>query len=82
MRKLTEEEAEKIPSRDVGKTSLARSYLMNMNVGDIIFLEKHEWKHKKNQPTELIRQLRVRKKLDFSCRISLDGSGWIIQRLK
>jgi hypothetical protein len=82
MRKLTEEEANSIPSRKAGKQSVARMALMNMEIGEIILLEKSDWKEKKNQPFDLIGRLRREKHRDFTCNIILDGSGWIIKRLK
>jgi hypothetical protein len=82
MKKLTDEEAAVIPSKQIGKKSLARIYLMNLEVGDIIRLDKSEWKQKKNPPSELIRRMRKTENRDFTCETILDGTGWIIKRIK
>ena len=82
MRKLTEEDVNNIAAKPSGKISIARSHLISMKIGDIILLEKSEWNNKSNSPTELIRRMRKEDKMDFSCHTALDGSGWIIRRLK
>ncbi len=82
MRKLTEEDANNIPYKPSGKMSIARLLLTNMKIRDIILLEKSEWKNKSNSPTELIRRMRKEDKRDYTCQTALDGSGWIIKRIK
>ena len=82
MRKLTEEEARNIPSKKTGKLSYARSLLMTMEIADIIQLESQDWKQRSNSPKELIRRMRKSTNRDYSCETILDGSGWIIRRLK
>ena len=82
MRKLTEIEAKAIPSKSVGKQSLARQAMLSLDVGEIMFLERREWKQKKNSPMEQIRRMRKAFKMDFTCDTALDGTGWIIKRIK
>ena len=82
MRKLTEDEARNIPSKKTGKQSYARVLLMKMEIGDIILLENKDWKQRSNAPTELIRRMRKPTMRDYSCETALNGSGWIIKRLK
>jgi hypothetical protein len=82
MRKLTEEEADNIPTKKMGKQSAARVILSNMKVGEIILFEKSDWKQKYNSPFKLILNIRKTTDTDFSCAATLDGSGWIIKRLK
>ena len=82
MRKLTEEQVQNIPSKPMGKHGLARALLLKMKLGDYILLERKEWFQKKKSPVDLIRRMRKSKGMDFSCETALDGSGWIIKRLK
>ena len=82
MRKLTEDEAAAIPSRPRGRYSKARMIMMSMKVGDIILLEPSEWPQRRNGPHHMIRRIRMQGKLDWTCEQAMDGSGWIIKRIK
>jgi hypothetical protein len=82
MRKITEEEANNIPTNKTGRNSLIRNYLLNLNVGEIIFLERSDWKQKRNGPSDLISRMRKETKFDFICEKALDNSGWVIRRTK
>lgn len=82
MRVLTEEEAAKIPSKPIGKHSRARIILLKMKPGEVILLEKSDWNRKYKSPSELISRMRKTDKVDFTIETALDGSGWIIRRVK
>lgn len=82
MKTLTEEQANSIPSKSIGKLSIARVHLTNMNVGDIIQLDKSEWHRKEKSPIGLLRQLKIEEKKHYMLKTILDGSGWIIKRIK
>lgn len=82
MKKLSKEQAKNIPTRPPGRNSMVRIYLMNMEVGDIILLEKKDWKQKKRQPSTYCRELERRTGRAWKCETALDGSGWVIERLK
>lgn len=82
MKKLTKEEAEKISTRPAGRSSMARTYLLGMKVGDIILLERKDWNQKYRQPSTFCRILEKQTKRQWKCDTALDGTGWIIERLK
>jgi hypothetical protein len=82
MKKLTEDEANQYFTKSMGKMSRARVILSAMNVGDIVLLDHHDWTQKRNGPDFLIRRMRPTCKMDFTCEKIVDGSGWIIRRIK
>lgn len=82
MKKLTKEEAQQIVTRPRGRLSVARMYLMNMEVGDIILLEPKDWKQKTRNPSTYCRILGRRTNREWSCAQAVDHSGWVIERVK
>jgi len=61
---------------------MTRTYLMGMEVGDIILLERKDWKQKKRKPSTYCRQLERSTDRKWKCDTALDGSSWVIERLK
>jgi hypothetical protein len=82
MKKLTKEEAQRIPRKPVGRNTLVRTYLLNMQPGDIIFLERHEWTWQSHQPSYICHEVARTKRWRFTCEQALDKSGWVIERVK
>jgi hypothetical protein len=82
MKKLTKEEAQHIRTRPTGRSSPARTYILSMEVGDIILLEKKDWNQKYRQPSTFCRILERKTNRQWKCEAALDGSGWVIERLK
>jgi hypothetical protein len=82
MKRLTKEEALRIPKKPVGRATLLRTYLLNMQPGDIIFLEPHEWRWKTHPPSYICRELERTNRWKFTCDRALDKSGWVIERVK
>jgi hypothetical protein len=82
MKQLTREEAKLIKTRPEGRTTYARGILMNMNVGDIILLEPKEWTQKHRKPRTYCLQLGRKTHRTWKCVTALDGSGWVIERVK
>lgn len=82
MKKLTESEAQAIITKPPGRVSYIRAMLLDMKPGDIFLIEKKEWNWKKKTPTAMCRRLEQRTALKFDCRRALDGSGWVVKRLK
>ncbi|MBP9153162.1 MAG: hypothetical protein KBF73_12830 [Flavobacteriales bacterium] len=82
MKKLTREEANNISTRPAGRGSIARTYLLTMNVGDIILLETKDWKWKSRKPSTFCRRLEKETGRQWKCDTALDGSGWVIERIK
>lgn len=82
MKKLSKEEAASIATRPAGRNSMVRVYLMNMQVNDIILLEKKDWKQKKRKPSTYCRELERSTGRKWKCETALDGSGWVIERME
>ena len=82
MKKLTREEAQNISTRPAGRSSLARTYILCMKVGDIILLERKDWKQKFRKPSTFCRILEKQTNRKWKCDTALDGTGWVIERLK
>lgn len=82
MKKLTEEEAAAIDIKPPGRRSVARMHLMNMKVGDIILLERKDWKQRRRKPSTYVKILGRNVGWEWSCHEAMDSSGWVIKRLK
>lgn len=82
MKKLSKEEARSIKTRPAGRSSMARIYLLNMEVGDIILLETKDWKWKSRKPSTYCRRLERDTGRQWKCETALDGSGWVVERIK
>lgn len=82
MKKLSKEEAKNINKRPAGRSSMARIHLLNMEVGDIILLEPKDWKWKSRKPSTYCRKLERDTAREWNCETALDGSGWVIERMK
>jgi hypothetical protein len=82
MKKLTKEEALRIPVKPHVRHNIVRAYLLNMQPGDIILIERHEWKWKRHSPSVMTNEIAKRKRWKFTCNTAMDGTGWVIERLK
>ncbi|MCB9185927.1 MAG: hypothetical protein H6601_04195 [Flavobacteriales bacterium] len=82
MKKLSKEEARNINTKPTGRSSLARSYILKMEVGDIILLEKSDWKQRYRMPSTYCRMLARQTNRQWKCETALDGRGWVIERVK
>lgn len=82
MKKLTKEEAKGIITKPAGRSSLARTYILDMEVGDIIFLERKDWRQRHRQPSTFCKMLERKYGRNWKCDTALDGTGWVIERLK
>lgn len=79
MKKISEEEARKIKTVPNGKATLLRVALLSMSVGEILLIEAHEWKWKKQPLSTYCRRLEKQKKVKFNCGKVVDGSGWVVK---
>ncbi len=82
MKKLTRDEASQMRRKPDGKASYARGVLLAMNVGEIILLEPKDWTQKTQIPKTYCLQLGRDTGREWRCEKAMDGSGWIIERLK
>jgi len=82
MRVISKEEAKLLPKRPDGKLSIVRGYLMTMPVGQVIVLERQDWKRKTQTPKTYCVLLGRKHNMNWKCETLLDGSGWVIERLR
>lgn len=82
MKMLSREEAKSINTKPVGKTSRVRSFLLAMQPGEFLLVEHADWKWKRKTPSAMCRRLEDGSSLKYDCKRALDGSGWVIERLK
>jgi len=82
MKKLTKEELQKMELKPTQRQTLARTYILRMQPGDIILIERHEWTWKKHKPSVIANEIAKRKRWKLTCNELTDGTGWVIERLK
>jgi len=82
MKMLTKEEAKSIITKPVGRVSGLRALLLAMKPGEFLLVERADWKWKKKTPSVMCRRLEDGSSLKYDCKRALDGSGWVIERLK
>lgn len=82
MKKLTKEEAKLLPKGPTGYYSPIRAYLLAMEPGEIILLEKKDWTRKTQTPFTYCNWLSKRTGKGWKCERLIDKSGWVIERVK
>ena len=82
MKMITKEEAKAIITKPVGRVTRLRALLLAMEPGNFLLVERADWKWKKKTPSVMCRRLEYRSTLKYDCKRALDGSGWVIERLK
>jgi hypothetical protein len=82
MKKLTEEEAKKLHTRPASYRSGIRYALITLKPGEYLQLDNQDWKWKSHTPSTYCRRLERHSTLKYDCKRLIDGSGWLIKRLK
>jgi hypothetical protein len=82
MRKLTREEAQKIKAKPEGRSNYLRGVLLNMEVGEIVLIEPVDWTQQYRKPSTYCLELGRKTGRVWKCVTALDGSGWVIERVK
>lgn len=84
MKKLTKEEAEMIPTRGKGHSTNFRAALLALKQGEYLFLKTSEWHWRSKSAFAIPAELKRRSygRIRFDCQKALDGSGWLIKRVK
>ncbi len=79
MKKLTKEEAAKLAFK-LGTSTVVRTVVMHLNVGEILLIEKGEWKQK-NGPGQMLTRITEKTNRKFSLKTLADDNGWIVERV-
>ncbi len=82
MKKLTKEEASKLRLRPDNRGSVARGILLAMQPGEVILLEPKDWTRKTQPPSTYCLKLGRKTGMQWKCAVAMDGSGWVIERVK
>lgn len=80
MRKLTKEEAEKLVLKK-GSSSVVRTAVMHMTVGEILLVNKTDWTQQTG-PGQMLTRLGKSTGMVFNLNALADGSGWVVERVK
>ncbi len=81
MKKLTKEEKSAMVTRPLRKQGVFRSYLLQMQVDDIVFISEQEWQSKSATPGYLCRRIEKKTTFKFEVEKVLNASpGWIVTR--
>lgn len=71
---------EKLPIKR-GRDTHLRGALIQLEVGEGLFLPKEEWK-RKSSPAFVLARLKKSLGLQFEYGLKTDGSGWMFRRVK
>jgi hypothetical protein len=80
MEKLKKEEITGLLPVRQGRTTKLRAMLLQLEVGEGLFMPKEEWK-RKNTPFYIIARLKKTSGLRFEYGLKTDGSGWLFRRV-
>jgi hypothetical protein len=81
MKKIPKEEMpQQLPVKR-GRDSRLRGALLELEVGDGLFLPTAEWKPK-SSPAFVVARLKKTQNLRFEYGLKPDGSGWLFRRVK
>ncbi len=79
MKKLTKEEAAKLEFK-LGTSTVVRTVVMHLNVGEILLIKRREWTQK-NGPGQMLTRITEKTNRKFSLKTLADDSGWIVERV-
>ena len=80
MRKITEQEYNDLPLHGRGRMSTFYIAVARLKVGEILLLEKADWK-KKYYPGRTVRNLAKRTGRKFEVRTIVTKEGWTVKRI-
>ncbi len=79
MKKITKEEAAKLQTK-LGSSTVVRTAVVHLQVGEILLIEKGDWTQKKG-PGQMLQRVTERTKQKYTCSALADGSGWLVERV-
>jgi len=81
MHKLSKEEVPAILPIKRRRMTLLRAELEQLQVGEVLFLPRAEWKTK-NSPYYIINSIKKKWGMQYDWGLKTDGSGWMFRRIK
>jgi hypothetical protein len=82
MRILTRKEAEKLKTKGPGRRSRVRAEIEALEVGVCLLLERSDWTQATRSPKTLVRDIEGKMGREYRCELLIDGSGWLVERLR
>lgn len=80
MRKLKNEEIPEILPIIKGRNTLLRVQLLELKVGDVLFMGKEEWKTK-SSPRYIVNAITKKYPMRYEYGRTTDGTGWLFKRI-
>jgi len=80
MRKLTPEEYASMNLRGRGRQSAFSRAIMQLEVGEVLYLPKEEW-NKKYHPSKSVYTIATRYKRKFELLTEVNNKGWTVKRI-
>ena len=80
MQKLTKDELPGILPVKRGRMTLLRAELEKLQVGEVLFMPRAEWKTK-SSPRYIINAIKKKSGLRFEWGFKTDGTGWLFRRV-
>ena len=81
MKKISEEEASKLPIKGIRNSSVFYSAIINLKVGENLIIEKKEW-NKSKTPGRICRYIEKKFGVKYDDGELFDKSGWRVKRVK
>ncbi|MES2620699.1 MAG: hypothetical protein V4615_07595 [Bacteroidota bacterium] len=80
MKKISKEDAAQIVLME-GKSSAVRTALINLQPGEILQIDKADWKQR-NGPQQMITRLEKGTTKQFKVRRFANKQGWLVERVR
>lgn len=80
MHKVNKDEVPEVLPVSRGRNTLLRAHLLQLEVGETLFLPREEWKTK-NTPYYIVRYLKKKNHYQFDYGFKTDGTGWLFKRI-
>ena len=80
MKKITKEEAEKLQTK-LGSSTVVRTEVTFMKVGEVLIIEKRDWTQKKG-PGQMLQRVTEKTKQRYTLKTLADESGWLVERIE
>jgi hypothetical protein len=78
---LSKEETPTILPISKGRNTLLRTMLLQLEVGQVLFLPKEDWKTK-NSPFYIVSAIKKKFGMQYEYGRKVDGTGWLFRRTK
>ncbi|MBI1287945.1 MAG: hypothetical protein GC178_10230 [Flavobacteriales bacterium] len=81
MRKLSKDEIPEVLPIVRGRNTMLRVMLLQLEVGEILFMPNEEWKAK-SSPRYVVNAIKKKHPHRFEYGKKTDGTGWLFKRIK